>query len=71
MKEHKKSKEPIFSTSLTSLAYLMAVSLTASLLLPRDPRHRHMGLWEGGKSQDIVASLSLVCIVEQSWLHHV
>ena len=71
MKEHKKSKEPIFSTSLTSLAYLMAVSLTASLLLPRDPRHRHTGLWEGGKSQDIVASLSLVCIVEQSWLHHV
>ena len=36
------------------------------LLAPAHPRHRHTGLWEGGKSQDIAASLSLVCIVEQS-----
>ena len=61
----------LLKKGLTSLAYLLAVSLTASLLLPRDPRHRHTALWEGGKSQDIAASLSLVCIVEQPWLQHV
>ena len=61
----------LLKKGLTSLAYLLAVSLTASLLLPRDPRHRHRALWEGGKSQDIAASLSLVCIVEQPWLQHV